>query len=159
VAAPSATAPTQRPVGVLQLPKPVELSTPLTLDGELRFYTWDDDEGKRAFWHSSAHIMAQAIKKHYPNAKLTIGPPFLRFYYEYRLRRRNLYGKGFPQNRKNLYGNSPRKASLPDARSEARQGRLGIFTGKGKPTLTNRKPHSEGPQGRAKFHLFGGPTD
>jgi threonyl-tRNA synthetase len=63
--------------------KTVEMSTPLTTNGKLVLYTWDDDEGKKAFWHSSAHIMAQAIKKHYPQAKLTIGPPIENgFYYD-----------------------------------------------------------------------------
>ncbi len=76
----------------------VELSTPLTRDGELRFYTWDDDEGKRAFWHSSAHIMAQAIKKHYPNAKLTIGPPIENgFYYDIDFGDETFTEKDFPK--------------------------------------------------------------
>ncbi len=63
--------------------KTVETSTPLNTDGELKLFTWEDEEGKRAFWHSSAHIMAQAIKKHFPEAKLTIGPPIENgFYYD-----------------------------------------------------------------------------
>lgn len=44
---------------------------------------WDDQDGKLCLWHSSAHLMAEAIKKHYPNAKLTIGPPIEQgFYYD-----------------------------------------------------------------------------
>jgi len=63
--------------------KKVETTTPLTTDGDLILYTWNDDEGKKTFWHSSAHLMAQAILKYYPNAKLTIGPPIDNgFYYD-----------------------------------------------------------------------------
>ncbi|HIE45959.1 MAG TPA: TGS domain-containing protein, partial [Flavobacteriaceae bacterium] len=52
----------------------VETTTPLTTDGSLLLYTWRDDNGKKAFWHSSAHVLAQSILHFYPNAKLTIGP-------------------------------------------------------------------------------------
>ena len=63
--------------------KKVETSTPLTTDGSLVLYTWNDDEGKKTFWHSSAHLMAQAILKYYPDAKLTIGPAIdSGFYYD-----------------------------------------------------------------------------
>ncbi len=60
-----------------------ELSTPITADANLTLYTWNDDLGKKAFWHSSAHLLAQAILQKYPNAKLTIGPPIEKgFYYD-----------------------------------------------------------------------------
>ncbi|HCW63958.1 MAG TPA: threonine--tRNA ligase, partial [Leeuwenhoekiella sp.] len=38
--------------------KTIEITTPLTEDGALVLFTWNDDEGKKAFWHSSAHILA-----------------------------------------------------------------------------------------------------
>ncbi|GAB1857045.1 threonine--tRNA ligase [Flavobacteriaceae bacterium MHTCC 0001] len=61
----------------------VETVTPLTTDGSLVLYTWRDDEGKKAFWHSSAHVLAQAIEELYPGAKLTIGPAIENgFYYD-----------------------------------------------------------------------------
>ena len=60
-----------------------ELETKLNIDGNIKFYTWDDDEGKQAFWHSSAHILAQTIKFFYPKSKLTIGPSIENgFYYD-----------------------------------------------------------------------------
>lgn len=63
--------------------KTVETSTELTEDGSLVLFTWDDDEGKKAFWHSSAHLMAQALLYFYPDAKLTIGPAIENgFYYD-----------------------------------------------------------------------------
>jgi threonyl-tRNA synthetase len=46
-------------------------------------YTWTNDEGKKAFWHSSAHILAQALEQLYPGIKLTIGPAIEKgFYYD-----------------------------------------------------------------------------
>ena len=61
----------------------VELSTGLKDDGDIKLFTWDDDEGKKAFWHSSAHILAQTIKDIYPTSKLTIGPAIESgFYYD-----------------------------------------------------------------------------
>ncbi|HET8838151.1 MAG TPA: threonine--tRNA ligase, partial [Flavobacteriaceae bacterium] len=63
--------------------KIVETSTPLTTDGSLTLYTWNDDEGKKAFWHSSAHVLAQALQELYPGIKLTIGPAIENgFYYD-----------------------------------------------------------------------------
>ncbi len=61
----------------------IETSTPLTTDGSLVLYTWNDEAGKKAFWHSSAHILAQALEETYPNIKLTIGPAIANgFYYD-----------------------------------------------------------------------------
>ncbi|NDH77286.1 MAG: threonine--tRNA ligase [Flavobacteriia bacterium] len=61
----------------------IELNDPLTTDGTLQFFTWNDDGGKKAFWHSSAHVLAQAILHFYPEAKLTIGPAIEKgFYYD-----------------------------------------------------------------------------
>ena len=61
----------------------VETKTKLTTDGSLVLFTWRDDEGKKAFWHSTSHVMAQAIQDLYPGAKLTIGPAIDNgFYYD-----------------------------------------------------------------------------
>jgi len=61
----------------------VETKTPLTTDGTLTLFTWNNPEGKKAFWHSSAHLLAQAILFFYPEAKLTIGPAIENgFYYD-----------------------------------------------------------------------------
>lgn len=60
-----------------------DLARPITQDAPIRLLTWDDDGGKNTFWHSSAHILAEAIEFFYPNAKLTIGPPIENgFYYD-----------------------------------------------------------------------------
>ena len=61
----------------------IETVTPLTTDGALVLYTWNNDEGKKAFWHSSAHVLAQALEELYPGVKLTIGPAIENgFYYD-----------------------------------------------------------------------------
>jgi len=61
----------------------VETVTPLTTNGTLVLYTWRDDEGRQAFWHSSSHIMAQALQEIYPGIKLTFGPAIEKgFYYD-----------------------------------------------------------------------------
>ncbi|MCA0932358.1 threonine--tRNA ligase [Lutimonas saemankumensis] len=61
----------------------VETKTPLTTDGSLTLFTWNNPEGKKAFWHSSAHLLAQTILFFHPQAKLTIGPAIENgFYYD-----------------------------------------------------------------------------
>lgn len=63
--------------------KQVEITDPITEDAAVQLLTWNDDLGKKAFWHSSAHLLAQAIMEYYPNAKLTIGPAIENgFYYD-----------------------------------------------------------------------------
>ena len=61
----------------------VETSTPLTTDGSIVLFTWNDDEGKQAFRHSSSHVLAQALLELFPGVKLTIGPAIENgFYYD-----------------------------------------------------------------------------
>jgi threonyl-tRNA synthetase len=61
----------------------IETKTPLTENGDLILYTFNDVKGKQAFWHSSAHLLAQALEQLYPGIKLTIGPAIdSGFYYD-----------------------------------------------------------------------------
>jgi threonyl-tRNA synthetase len=63
--------------------KTVEVTTPITTDAKVTLFTFDNEDGKKAFWHSSAHILAQALEKLYPGVKLTIGPAIENgFYYD-----------------------------------------------------------------------------
>ncbi len=74
----------------------VEVSTPLSEDGNLVLYTWRDEEGKKAFWHSSAHILAQALESLYPKVKLWVGPAIERgFYYDVDLGDETISDKDF----------------------------------------------------------------
>ena len=60
-----------------------DASTPLTQDCTLQLLTWSDAEGKSTMWHSSAHLMAEALEFYYPGIKLAIGPPVTNgFYYD-----------------------------------------------------------------------------
>jgi threonyl-tRNA synthetase len=61
----------------------VETTTPLLEDGSLILFTFRDEEGKKAFWHSTSHVMADALQQLYPGIKLTIGPAIDNgFYYD-----------------------------------------------------------------------------
>ena len=60
-----------------------ELTTTLTEDCKIAILTFRDDEGKKVYWHSSAHVLAIAVTRLFPEAKLTIGPPIEEgFYYD-----------------------------------------------------------------------------
>ncbi len=74
----------------------VESTTSLTEDGSLTLYTWNNPEGKTAFWHSSAHILAQALEELYPNGKLWVGPAVENgFYYDVDLGEESISDKDF----------------------------------------------------------------
>lgn len=61
-----------------------DLRTPLTSDCKLELLTFDDPRGQKAFWHTASHILAQAVKRLYPNAKCAIGPAVDNgFYYDF----------------------------------------------------------------------------
>ena len=61
----------------------VDATLPITESASLKLLTWRDDEGKSTMWHSSAHLMAEAIQFYYPEAKFAIGPPISKgFYYD-----------------------------------------------------------------------------
>ena len=60
-----------------------DLSRPISNDASIKIFTWNDKGGKYAFWHSSAHVMAEALEALYPGVKLGIGPPIENgFYYD-----------------------------------------------------------------------------
>lgn len=61
----------------------LDLDRPLTKDGSITINTWDSEDGKYTFWHSSAHLLAEAVQELYPEAKFGIGPPIENgFYYD-----------------------------------------------------------------------------
>ncbi|MEX0723838.1 MAG: threonine--tRNA ligase [Gracilimonas sp.] len=60
-----------------------DLDRPITEDADITINTWDSEDGKYTFWHSSAHLLAEAIQELYPDAKFGIGPPIESgFYYD-----------------------------------------------------------------------------
>ncbi|WP_294676500.1 threonine--tRNA ligase [uncultured Fluviicola sp.] len=59
----------------------IDATRPLTGDCHLQLLTWNDADGKSTMWHSSAHLMAEALEFYYPGIKLAIGPPIANGYY------------------------------------------------------------------------------
>lgn len=60
-----------------------DASRPIYADATLKLLTWDDTDGKSTFWHSSAHLMAEAVESMFPGVKFWVGPPIERgFYYD-----------------------------------------------------------------------------
>ncbi len=70
-------------LGIFVNDTPYDLSRPITEDATIRIVTWNDDEGKQIFWHSTAHLMAEALESLYPGVKFGIGPSIeAGFYYD-----------------------------------------------------------------------------
>ena len=64
--------------------RPVDLATPLTEDARVQFLTFNDPMGREVYWHTTAHTLAQAVKRLRPDAKVAIGPPIENgFYYDF----------------------------------------------------------------------------
>jgi len=60
-----------------------DLSRPIKDDASIKFLTWEDAKGKSTFWHSSAHLMAEAVEDTFPGVKFWVGPPVEKgFYYD-----------------------------------------------------------------------------
>lgn len=103
--------------------KQVEVTTPITEDATIKLLTWNDDFGKKAFWHSSAHLLAQAITEFYPNAQLTIGPAIDNgFYYDVDFGDDVFTDKDFDKIEKKMLENAKKKSEFklyPISKAEA----------------------------------------
>ena len=101
----------------------VETTTPITTDSTVQLLTWNDDLGKKAFWHSSAHLLAQAILEFYPDAKLTIGPAIESgFYYDVDFGDKSLSEKDFEKIEKKVLENAKKGSTFslyPVSKEEA----------------------------------------
>ena len=101
----------------------VEVSTPITKDATVQLLTWNDEMGKKAFWHSSAHVLAQSILNFYPNAKLTIGPAIEKgFYYDVDFGEEILSEKDFEKIEKKMLENTKKDSTFklyPVSKSDA----------------------------------------
>jgi threonyl-tRNA synthetase len=76
----------------------VEAGRPITVDASIELLTWDSVEGKSTFWHSSAHLMAEALESLYPGIKFGIGPPIENgFYYDVDLGEQSISSDDFKQ--------------------------------------------------------------
>lgn len=61
----------------------IDLTRPISEDAEFVLYKWEDEQGKHAFWHTSAHLLAEALQELYPGIQFGIGPAIENgFYYD-----------------------------------------------------------------------------
>ncbi len=75
-----------------------DLTRPITTDATIQLFKWDDPEGKHAFWHSSAHLLAEALQELYPGVKFGIGPAIENgFYYDIDPNGHNITSADFPK--------------------------------------------------------------
>lgn len=76
----------------------IDATRPIEEDANLSLLTWRDEEGKSTMWHSSAHLMAEALQSFYPDIKFAIGPPIENgFYYDVDLGDKQISEKDFPK--------------------------------------------------------------
>ncbi len=93
--------------------KIVEAAEALPGNGSLVLHTWEDSRGKQAFWHSSAHVLAQTLQQFYPNIKLAIGPPIEKgFYYDVDLGSEIISKTDFPEIEKRMLENARAKSEF-----------------------------------------------
>ena len=75
-----------------------DATRPITSDAKIKLLTWEDEEGKNTFWHSSAHLMAEAIELLYPGSKFGIGPHIESgFYYDIDFGDKSISSEDFPK--------------------------------------------------------------
>jgi len=80
-----------------------DITRPIDTDATVKLHKWDDDEAKHAFWHSSAHLMAEAIESLYPGVKLGIGPSIDNgFYYDIDFGEHTISDADFPKIEKKM---------------------------------------------------------
>ncbi len=108
-----------------------DATRPITTDVSLKLLTWDDNDGKSTFWHSSAHLMAEAIEAKYPGAKFWVGPAIDKgFYYDIDLGDRKISEEDLVELEKMMNGLA--KKANPYLRKEiAKAEALAYFTEKG----------------------------
>lgn len=108
-----------------------DLTRPITTDSAIRLHKWDDTEGKHAFWHSSAHLLAEALQNLYPGVKFGIGPAIESgFYYDVDLGEKSLSENDLLDIEKKMYELAAMKS--PYNREDiSKSGALELFQLKG----------------------------
>jgi threonyl-tRNA synthetase len=108
-----------------------DASRPIEKDAKLRLLTWDDSEGKNTFWHSSAHLMAEAVESIYPGVKFWVGPPLEHgFYYDMDLGGRQLNDDDVKAIEKKM-NELARQANVYVRKEISKNDAVGYFTEKG----------------------------
>lgn len=110
-----------------------DLSRPITADASIKILTWNDRGGKAAFWHSSAHLMAEALEALYPGVKFGIGPPIENgFYYDIDLDGRQFGEEDLAAVEKKM-AELAKQASTFERRNVSKAEALEYFKAKGDP--------------------------
>ncbi len=90
-----------------------DISRPIAADAEIQLFKWDDPEGKHAFWHSSAHLLAEALQELYPGVKFGIGPAIENgFYYDIDPGEHKITAEDFPKIEKKMQELVARKEAI-----------------------------------------------
>ena len=108
-----------------------DANRPITTDSSLKLHTWGDKEGKSTFWHSTAHIMAEALENLYPGVRLGIGPAIENgFYYDIDLEDRILSSEDLPKIEKKMKELASQKVSF-DRKDISKANAIKYFKEKG----------------------------
>ena len=108
-----------------------DANRPITTDSSLKLHTWNDKEGKSTFWHSTAHIMAEALENLYPGVRLGIGPAIENgFYYDIDLEDRILSSEDLPKIEKKMKELASQKVSF-DRKDISKANAIKYFKDKG----------------------------
>ncbi len=111
----------------------VDASRPLQEDCRVKLLTWTDEGGKNTFWHSSAHLLAEALEAFYPGVKFAIGPPIENgFYYDVDFGDREFSQAEFEQVEKKML-ELARQKNAYERREVSKQDALAYFTDKADP--------------------------
>ncbi|MDE6560648.1 MAG: threonine--tRNA ligase [Muribaculaceae bacterium] len=90
-----------------------DISRPVNEDATIELFKWDDPEGKHAFWHSSAHLLAEALQELYPGVKFGIGPAIENgFYYDIDPGEHKITSEDFPKIEKKMQELVARKEAI-----------------------------------------------
>jgi len=109
----------------------VDANRHLYSDANLELLKWDDEGGKKAFWHSSAHLMAEALEDLYPGVKFGIGPPIENgFYYDVDLGGRELTPDELPEIEKKMKEHAQKKEVF-ERQEVSKEEALNFFKEKG----------------------------
>ena len=108
-----------------------DTNRPITTDSSVTLHTWNDKEGKMSFWHSSAHIMAEALEALYPGVKFGIGPAIDNgFYYDIDLGDRVISSDELPKIEKKMKELASQKLSF-NRKTVSKKEAIAYFTEKG----------------------------
>lgn len=134
-----------------------DATRPITQDSTVKLLTWNDREGKETFWHSSAHLMAEALEALYPGTKFAIGPPVENgFYYDVDFGDKPFSQEQFDEIEKKMMELA--KLKNPYVRSEvSKKDAIAYFTEKADPYKLELIDGLE--DGQITFYQQGGFTD